>query len=221
MNADGFDDVMIGAELSTNFEYQEGSVYIYYGNADAMNPTPTVLEINQSYALFGQSISNGGDMNMDGYDDIIVGARDYDDGQYNEGGAFIYHGSAEGILTTPVMTMECDQANAWMGYSVAGGGDVNGDGRVDIIVGAPDFDDGEADEGAAFIYYPDCVPTSEICNAIDDDCNGFIDDMSYTIDIYALGPTTFCQGGSVILNAIGTGPAYQWQKNGVDIPGAT
>ena len=67
----------------------------------------------------------------------------------------------------------------------------------------------------------ECVAEPEICNTIDDNCNGLIDDdVIETITISAAGLTTFCQGGSVILNATTSGPNYQWKKNGTNIPGA-
>ena len=67
-----------------------------------------------------------------------------------------------------------------------------------------------------------CVPTPELCNTLDDNCNGLIDDdVVETINITAAGPTEFCQGGSVSLSATYSGTSLQWQKNGVDIPGAT
>ena len=66
-----------------------------------------------------------------------------------------------------------------------------------------------------------CTPALEACNMIDDNCNGLIDDdVIETISISPAGPTTFCQGNSVILNATTSGPNYQWKKNGVNIPGA-
>ncbi|HRH55101.1 MAG TPA: T9SS type A sorting domain-containing protein, partial [Chitinophagales bacterium] len=62
---------------------------------------------------------------------------------------------------------------------------------------------------------------TEICNVIDDNCNGLIDEgLVETITIGAGGPVTFCQGGNVLLSATYTGAATQWKKNGVDIPGA-
>ncbi|MFZ1635745.1 MAG: hypothetical protein WAT43_17795, partial [Chitinophagales bacterium] len=67
-----------------------------------------------------------------------------------------------------------------------------------------------------------CIAIPEICNAIDDNCNGLIDDdVTETISITALGATEFCQGNSVVLNATYTGTAVQWKKNGGNIPGAT
>ena len=69
---------------------------------------------------------------------------------------------------------------------------------------------------------PDCTPIAEVCNTLDDNCNGIIDeDVIESIIISAVGPTTFCQGGSVILSATYTGTTVQWKKNGVNIPGAT
>jgi hypothetical protein len=67
-----------------------------------------------------------------------------------------------------------------------------------------------------------CIPTTEICNTLDDDCNGLIDDgITETITIEATGATTFCQGENVILNATYSGTAVQWKKNGLSIAGAT
>lgn len=67
-----------------------------------------------------------------------------------------------------------------------------------------------------------CLLATEICNGIDDDCNGMVDDgVTVSISITPSGPTIFCTGGSVTLNAVHTGTSLQWKKNGVDIAGAT
>ena len=79
-------------------------------------------------------------MNGDGYADVIVGAPRYDAGQTDEGAAFVFLGSASGIASgnpaTPHAQLESNQAGACFGVSVAGAGDVNGDGYADVIVGA-------------------------------------------------------------------------------------
>ena len=67
-----------------------------------------------------------------------------------------------------------------------------------------------------------CEAVVELCNTLDDNCNGLIDDdINYIINISAAGSTSFCQGNSVILSATTTGPNFQWKKNGTNIPGAT
>ena len=70
--------------------------------------------------------------------------------------------------------------------------------------------------------FPECLPSPELCNSLDDNCNGLIDDgITETITISAGGPITFCQGSSVLLTATYSGATVQWNKNGTNIPGAT
>ena len=103
--------------------------------------------------MFGYSVATAGDVNGDGFSDVIVGAIWFDNGQTDEGRAFVYHGSASGLGLCPAWTAEGDQASALFGYSVATAGDVNGDGYSDVIVGAVQYDNGQTDEGRAFVYH--------------------------------------------------------------------
>jgi hypothetical protein len=68
------------------------------------------------------------------------------------GKVYAYYGSASGPSTTPSWTAALFQARAWFGRSVARAGDVNGDGYDDVIIGAPQYDHPEKDEGMAFTY---------------------------------------------------------------------
>ena len=154
VNGDGYSDVIVGAYLYDAGETNEGRAFIYFGSADglSLSSPPLTLESDREYAWFGYSVGTAGDVNGDGYSDVIVDALYYTGDQSNEGAAFVYHGSASGISTTPALLLEADQANARFGNSVATAGDVNGDGFSDVIVGAHSYDSGEIDEGRAFFY---------------------------------------------------------------------
>jgi len=154
VNGDGYDDVIVGAELFDNGQPAEGAAFVYHGSATGLSTTADwTAEPNQASALFGGSVGTAGDVNGDGYNDVIVGAYGYDDDQPGEGRGFVYHGSAGGLSATPDWTAESDQAFAEFGNSVRTAGDVNGDGYADVIVGAPDYDNGQSDEGRAFVYH--------------------------------------------------------------------
>ncbi|MGB7933508.1 MAG: integrin alpha [Gammaproteobacteria bacterium] len=162
VNGDGYDDVIVGSWHYDAGETDEGAAFVFYGSAAGIaNGTPattrTRLEGDQADAEFGVNVGAAGDINGDGYDDVIVGAPHYDAGETDEGAAFIFLGSAAGIANATPATARTrftgEQAGAQMGNSVAGAGDVNGDGFADVIVGAHTLDAGETDEGAAFVFY--------------------------------------------------------------------
>lgn len=102
---------------------------------------------------FGYSVATAGDVNGDGRADVIVGAPRYDHPESNEGGAWVYHGTATGVNSAPAFFARSDQEGARLGVSVASAGDVNGDGYADIIVGAQWYAAPTAGEGAAFVWY--------------------------------------------------------------------
>src|SRR5262245_18952650 len=115
-----------------------------------------VLEGDQTNALLGGSVASAGDVNGDGYGDVVVGGERYDNGQTDEGAAFVFLGSPSGIvfggLASAHALLEGDQPGARMGFSVASAGDVNGDGYSDVIVGALEYDNPESNEGGAFVF---------------------------------------------------------------------
>lgn len=154
VNGDGYGDVVIGMPGYTNGQPYEGIIFVYHGTATGLSGSPAItIELNVNWASFGWSVASAGDVNGDGYDDIIIGAVNYSNGNATEGMFRIYHGSASGITSTPAITVEGNQDNAQMGISVACAGDVNGDGYSDVIVGANGYTNGQANEGVAFVYH--------------------------------------------------------------------
>ena len=153
INADGYSDIIIGARYYDNGEHLEGGGLVFYGSPSGINTSSfDLLEVNQPDAFFGYSVANAGDVNGDGYGDIIAGAYLYDNPEVDEGAAFIFLGSSTGISLVPNITLQSNQANAFFGYSVAGAGDVNGDGYSDVIVGAYNYTNNQANEGVVFIF---------------------------------------------------------------------
>ena len=154
VNGDGFSDIALGAYQYDKGSSNEGVVMIHYGSANGINTVPSlILEGEQIEAQFGISVACAGDVNADGFADLIVGARYYDKGQANEGAAFIYEGSKNGLNTTPISVLESNQGDAWLGSAVAPAGDVNGDGFSDVLVGSYAFDHGQKDEGSVFVWH--------------------------------------------------------------------
>ena len=154
VNGDGYSDVIIGAHLFNNGQDKEGRAFVYHGSASGLSASANwTAEGNQIQALFGISVSTAGDVNGDGYSDVIVGASFYDNGHTDEGSVFVYHGSASGLSVSANWTAESNQANSNFGNSVCTAGDVNGDGFSDVIVGATFYDNGQSDEGKVFVYH--------------------------------------------------------------------
>ena len=161
VNGDGYGDVILGDPDFDGGESQEGAAFIFLGSATGVVGTNPVtaharLESNQASALMGWCVASAGDVNGDGYGDVIVGAEYYDAPEADEGAAFIFLGSAVGIANgnpaTAHARIESNQNDARMGFSCASAGDVNGDGYGDVIVGAIQYSAPEPREGAAFLY---------------------------------------------------------------------
>jgi hypothetical protein len=164
VNGDGYGDVIVGApDFDSGGQDQEGAALVYLGSAVGLTLSPdriatarSRLESDQASARLGFAVASAGDIDADGYDDVIVGAPYYDSGAGDTGAAFVFHGGASGIGDGDPLSARTrllgDQPDAWLGRSVASAGDVNGDGYGDVIVGAPRYDSGQSDEGAAFLF---------------------------------------------------------------------
>jgi hypothetical protein len=86
--------------------------------------------------FFGERVADAGDVNGDGYDDVLVANRLFSNPEDEEGHVLLYLGSAAGLGTDPAWVVEGNRHDIAYGASVACAGDVNADGYDDVVVGA-------------------------------------------------------------------------------------
>jgi hypothetical protein len=167
VNGDGYDDIIVGPY---RFDSETGRAYVYYGGS-SIDSSPDLLMIGETaYNSFGVSVSDAGDVNGDGFADVIIGAEGYDSGM---GRAYIYYGGSTMNATADVILTN-QTTNDFFGLAVSSAGDLNNDGYDDVIVGAKGYD---TDPGSAFIYfggsYMDSIADVTIIGEEDGDCFGY------------------------------------------------
>jgi hypothetical protein len=149
VNSDGYDDMIVGAWNEDGGAIDAGRAYIFSGDGGGLlhtleSPSP------EGAGSFGHSVSGAGDVNNDGYDDVIVGAGNEDGGAAGAGKAHIFNGQTGGLVRT--LQSPNSELSGGFGEWVSGAGDVNNDGNDDVIVGAHNEDGGAANAGRAYVH---------------------------------------------------------------------
>ncbi len=137
LNGDGYADLTAGAPLH---ESSRGQAVIRLGAMRPPATLPILRDASLSGEQFGRAVAAAGDVNADGFADVVVGAFSYDGGGTDRGRAYLYRGSATGISTTPQIIGTGRAARDQFGRAVAGVGDVDNDGYADVLIGAPQND---------------------------------------------------------------------------------
>ena len=127
LNGDGYADLVVGAYMDPH----QGA-YVFYGSATGLGTTPSLsLAVPTGATDFGYAVAGAGDVNRDGYADLLVG-------DFGADKVYLYLGSATGVTATPSQTIVSPvAAGKFFGQTLSTAGDVNGDGYADIVIAAP------------------------------------------------------------------------------------
>jgi hypothetical protein len=161
VNGDGFDDILIGADLNNEGGVDAGQVYLIFGKASGWSQDVILSQADASFIgenandVAGRYISRAGDINCDGYDDILIGSEWNDEGGDDAGKVYIIFGKASGWskdtdLSEADASIIGENADDWIGESKAGAGDVNGDGYDDILIGGYTHNNGN---GKIYLFF--------------------------------------------------------------------
>jgi hypothetical protein len=167
VNGDGYSDVAVTAVFANpNRVAHAGTVSVFYGSASGLPTVASrVLEGETTSEQFGNSLASAGDVNGDGYSDLVVGANGSAPGGRDQAGtARVFQGSSAGLPMNANRTLEGIASLDYHSY-VSGAGDVNGDGFGDLVVGAIGADPGgRVGAGAVSVYHGSTggIPTSPV-----------------------------------------------------------
>ncbi len=157
VNNDGHADVVVGANVNDEGGSAAGKIYVFLGSA-SFNSSVDWAAVGTAGDFLGGDVAGIGDINGDGFDDILAGAPFSNDLGPQAGKALLYLGG-DPFNTTADLTFYGEESLDQFGSTVVGLGDVNGDGFDDWAIGAFKADSGsQSDIGKVYVYFGSASP---------------------------------------------------------------
>jgi hypothetical protein len=200
VNKDGYEDIIVGANSNDAGGHNAGRAYIYFGGASMDSSADVILTSACADEWFGGSVSDAGDVNNDGYDDVVAGAHGNNALGLRTGRAYIYFGGANMDNTADII-LTGENGGDDFGNSVSGAGDVNKDGYDDVVVGAFHNDAGGSSAGRVYIYYGGAI----MDNKSDVSLTGAAAGFAFGKSVSDAGDVNNDGYGDVIVGTIGSG----------------
>ncbi len=143
VDGDGFDDFAIGSPYADHEGTNEGAVFVYYGgeamDGGTLAAAPTILYGEADNDTFGTAVQGVGDVDGDGFPDLVVGAPDSDVNGSKSGTLYLFSGGArwpaEVTVADAVAVIRGDEENRQCAANLARPTDFNGDGWMDLVIG--------------------------------------------------------------------------------------
>jgi len=162
VNGDGYDDFLIGSPDSDYTDLDAGQAYLMLGKASGWAPRVSLSGADAKFygeALGDQAgcaVGGAGDVNGDGFDDLLIGAIHASQGPWDSGSVYLYPGALDGWqgdipLSASRYSFSGESSMDLLGFQVGGVGDVNGDGFDDFVAGAPGNADGGTEAGHSYL----------------------------------------------------------------------
>ncbi len=148
LDDDGLADLIVGGPGAAS---DAGRVWVIKGNAPLLAPHFASWDGESPGDLAGTSV-DAADINGDGVDDLIVGAPGHDGVGEDAGAAYVFFGPLSGDALQPDIVITGTQAFGFAGQAVHGVPDLDGDGRDELLVGAPFVDDGAPGSGSVSLF---------------------------------------------------------------------